>query len=519
MATEILMPKMNAAMTEGKLVKWLKSDSERVSKGDAIALVISKKVTFEIKASASGYLRIIATPGQVVPVGKPIGYILVELSEDVPQQVVSSTVEDKTVTPGEQASAAQVKATPVARKLARENGIDLSKAKGTGTNGLITEDDINRLIEIMKTSPGEKSGSHGLSESGSAMTRRIPFIGMRREIADNMMDSLQTMAQVTASTEVDATKFVEARRLLKKQFKLTYTDMLVKIVAEALHRHPLLNATVDGEEIVMLEDINVGVAVAVDEGLIVPVVHRANTLTLREIASKTSQLIQDAREGTLSMDNVIGGTFTITNVGMYGLEGFTPIINPPQVAILGVGKVVERPVVVGGQLEIRPTMNLALTFDHRVMDGAPAAEFLQEVKRLIEEPNEVIDLSEDITVSPPVFGASKNPRQIYDKFYKGMDTLLETSPDLVLGFSALSERVFFDDGELSLINKELIAVALSIYLKCEYCITAHIYKALQAGATPEQIMEAAGVAVFFGGGASMAYTATLVQDCINSFAG
>ncbi|MFZ5649921.1 MAG: 2-oxo acid dehydrogenase subunit E2 [Bacillota bacterium] len=511
MATEIIMPKMNAAMVEGKLVKWLKNDGEKIGKGDAVALVMSKKVTFEVKAAAGGILNTVARPGQVVPVGRPIGYILENESDNVPLQADSGPAEmvggGKPSGSGRTSGSVQVMATPIARRLARENGIDLSVVEGTGSGGLINGEDILRVVEQAK------------SMSERSVTKRIPFTGLRREIADNMMDSLQSMAQVTASSEADATGLVEFRRRLKEVFNLTYTDILVKIVALALRSHPLLNATVAEDEIVIPDDVNVGVAVAVEDGLIVPVVHRADTLSLKEIAAATSRLIESARQGALSMDDVTGGTFTITNVGMFGLDGFTPIINPPQVAILGVGRIVERPVVVGGQVEIRPTMNLGLTFDHRVMDGAPAAQFLQSIKKLIENPYGLFDFKENIpSVQPPVVGGHKDPRQIYDKFSKGMDGLLETSPDLVMGFSALAERVFFEDGEISLLNKELIAVALSVYMKCEYCITAHVYKALQAGATPEQILEAAGVAVFFGGGAAMAYTAALVQDCIKTFA-
>lgn len=521
MATEIIMPKMNAAMVEGKLVKWLKNDGANVSKGDPVAVVMSKKVTFEIKAAAGGFLRTVARPGQVVPVGKPIGYIMANEAEEIPVQAAFKP-DEGAAGPGQAPGAVQVTATPVARRLARENGIDLLRVRGTGPEGRITEEDVLRAIEKMKASP-QQAGAPDWDaggESRAGIRQRIPLAGMRREIADNMMESLQTMAQVTASAEAEAAGLVEIRRRLKEKFSLTYTDIIVKIVALALRRHPLFNATVVGDEILVMEDINVGIAVAVEEGLIVPVVHRADTLSLQEIAATTARLIQNARQGTLSMDDVSGGTFTVTNVGMYGLDGFTPIINPPQVAILGTGRIVDRPVVVDGRVEVRPMMNLALTFDHRVTDGAPAAQFLQHVKELIEKPFDLFDGEPDLSAGhPPVIGGPKNPHKIYERFVKGMDGLMETSPDLVLGFSALTERVFFEDGEISLLNKELIAVALSVYMKCEYCITAHVYKALEAGASPEQILEAAGVAVFFGGGAAMAYTATLVQECIEAFAG
>lgn len=374
-------------MIDGNLVKWLKNDGERIVIGDPIATVMSNKVSFDIVAGDSGILRTISSPGEVVPVGKVVGYMLENENDPIPFESGMSFTgagSGKSAPLTEAGGLrAEIKATPVARRLAKENGLELAEVKGTGPGGRITEEDILREVSERKDT-SQPSPTKG-SASGKEV-QRIPFVGLRRQIANNLVESLQSMAQVTAMTEADVSGLIELRQSLKGTLKLSYTDILVKIIAMALRRHPVLNATVAGDEILLLNEVNVGVAVAVEGGLIVPVIRQADTLSLSEIASTTLRLIENVRQGTFSLEDVTGGTFTITNVGMYGLDGFTPIINPPEVAILGVGRIVERPVVEAGQIVIRPMMNLGLTFDHRVMDGAPAAEFLTTIKEYLANP-------------------------------------------------------------------------------------------------------------------------------------
>jgi pyruvate dehydrogenase E2 component (dihydrolipoamide acetyltransferase) len=209
---------------------------------------------------------------------------------------------------------------------------------------------------------------------------------MRLAIAQNMVDSLRTMAQVTSLTEADVTELVKLREQIKTRFSLTYTDLIIKAVAIALRQHPLLNATLAGEEIVLLDEIHVGMAVALDEGLIVPVVRHADRLQLAEIAAETRRLAEAARGGTLAVDEAVGSTFTVTNLGTYGIDHSTPVINPPEVAILGVGRIIEKPAVFEGQITKRSMLGLSLTFDHRVVDGAPAAAFLKTACELLEKP-------------------------------------------------------------------------------------------------------------------------------------
>ncbi|MCS7285901.1 MAG: dihydrolipoamide acetyltransferase family protein [Anaerolineae bacterium] len=373
MAVKVIMPKLGMAMTEGTVVKWLKPDGARVEKGERIAVVMSKKITYEVEAPASGILRHAAAEKEVKPVGEVIAYIA------EPGEVIPELEKVPAAPPVAEAPAPppkEILATPAAKRLAKEHGIDLAQVTGTGPGGRITEKDVMAFIEARKAPPPPPRPP----------AKVIPFIGMRQAIAERMTQSLQTMAQVTITAEIDATELVRMREQLKGEFELTYTDMVVKAAAMALKKHPLLNSALIGEEIHLLEEIHIGVAVALEGGLIVPVVRDADKKSLKEIASETRRLAEGARAGTLTVDEVTGSTFTVTNLGMYGVDIFTPIINPPEVAILGVGRIVEKPACYQGQIVSRAMMHLSLTFDHRIVDGAPAAEFLRTVKELLENP-------------------------------------------------------------------------------------------------------------------------------------
>ena len=214
----------------------------------------------------------------------------------------------------------------------------------------------------------------------------LPFTGLRQMIAERMMESLHGMAQVTESTEVDVSELVKMRVQLKTKFDLTYTDIIVKAVTIALKEYPLLNSTQVGDEIHLLDDIHIGIAVALDDGLMVPVVRNADQLTLREIARETKRLAEGARAGTLGMEDVSGSTFTITNLGMFGIDSMTPIVNPPEVAILGVGRIIVKPAVFQDEIVKRSLMILSLSFDHRIVDGAPASAFIKTLAGLLEKP-------------------------------------------------------------------------------------------------------------------------------------
>lgn len=444
MATQIIMPKLGMAMVEGAVVKWVKRDGETVNQGDPLVVVMSKKISYQIEAPATGIVRHVAQEKETRPVGAVIGYILApgealpevapppaaapavapaaapatapmpapaappseaapfvpaspaarrlakELGIDLAQVTgtgpegriteadVQRAAEERARAAAPPAGApAEVLASPMARTLAREHGIDLAQVKGTGAGGRVTEKDVLAFIEARKV---------GAPLVGAPPPRAIPFIGMRQVIAQRMSESLQSMAQVTLLTEADVTETVRLRERLKQRYDLSYTDIIVKAVAVALKEHPLLNATLVGEEIQLLTEVHIGVAVALEDGLIVPVVRDADKKTLQEIAQETKRLAEGARAGTLTVDEVTGSTFSITNLGMYHVDGFTPIINPPEAAILGVGRIVEKPAIYQGEIAKRAMLTLSLTFDHRLVDGAPAAAFLDRVRELLETP-------------------------------------------------------------------------------------------------------------------------------------
>jgi len=431
MATKIIMPKLGMAMAEGVVAKWLKHDGDPVNQGEEIAVIMSKKITYKLTAPESGILRIVVREKETRPINTILAFITAP-SEPVPavEGAVPATVE-AAVTTAEPAPAVPapaktgfVPASPAARRLAKEKGVDLAQVQGTGADGMVTEADVMRFVEesaraaeVLATSAARKlAEQRGLKLAeipgtglGGRITeqdvlafeaqaqvpapaappgaaRVIPFVGMRQAIAEHMVESLHSMAQLTMMMEVDVTELVKLREQIKADFEVTYTDLLVKAVARVLRGHPILNATLVGDEIHQLESIHIGVAVALPDGLIVPVVRDADKRTVQEIAQEVRRLAQGARDGTLSVDEVTGSTFTITNLGAYGVDGFTPIINAPEAAILGVGRIVERVVVHDDQIARRKMMVLSLTVDHRLVDGAPGAEFMRSLKELLENP-------------------------------------------------------------------------------------------------------------------------------------
>jgi pyruvate dehydrogenase E2 component (dihydrolipoamide acetyltransferase) len=440
MATKIIMPKLGMAMKEGTVARWLKQEGEPVTKDEPIAVVMSKKITYTLTAPASGVLRILTRSKETRVVGTTLAFVAAP-GETVPAAeesveaapvaigVGTSPVTVETHVSSVAAVPAFVLASPAARRVARERGIQLAGVRGTGADGMVTEADVLgfaesaklpveatdvlatsaarqlarerrvNLADVAGSGPGGRiteqdvldhaDGEEMVPDRARAVApaaRTIPFTGMRQAIAEHMVESLHTMAQLTMQMEVDATELVKLRGQLKAEFDLTYTDLLVKAVAIALSRHRLLNATLIGDEIQLLEQIHIGVAVALEEGLIVPVIRDADRRAVQEIAQEARRLAKGAREGGLSVDEVTGSSFTITNLGSYGVDGFTPIINSPEVAILGVGRIVERPVIRDNEIARRSLTVLSLTVDHRVVDGAPAAEFLRALKELIESP-------------------------------------------------------------------------------------------------------------------------------------
>ncbi|NLU49817.1 MAG: 2-oxo acid dehydrogenase subunit E2 [Syntrophomonadaceae bacterium] len=386
MATVISMPKMGLSMKTGTVGKWLKNEGDAVKKGEAVVEVMTEKITNKVEAPADGILlKIVAPKGTKLPVGALMG-VIGEPGEDISAILAAppSAAAEGSATPGSQTAAGQkVKISPAARKLAEENGIDYTRITGTGPEGRITKEDVEKTI------------AEGVSAADDRPTLEvIPYEGMRRAIGDNMAHSWSIAPKVTHHVSVDISNLLALRKTLnngvKDKDKISITDLLVKAVARALEMKPNINVTLDGDAIKVLQDINIGVAVALDDGLIVPVVRNANKKSLAEVSKEVRDLAKRARKNKLNPDEMGGGTFTITNVGAYGsVDWFTPIINQPESAILGVGRTVDKPVVVDGQIVVRPMMGLSLSFDHRVIDGAPAAEFLAVLLGLIEQPYKI----------------------------------------------------------------------------------------------------------------------------------
>jgi len=373
LATKIVMPRLSLTMKEGTVVQWFKKEGEVVQKGEPLVEVLSEKVTYDVEAPESGVLRrILASEGSDVPVDQVIGIVAtadepiteVELSAPPAPGLKIEEVSAPLSKPDEIGD--RIPASPAAKRLAKELGVDLRQVKGTGPEGRIVEDDVRRFAEQTALTP--------------KVRETVPLTGIRRTTADRLTLSARTAPHSTIVMEVD---MINAARF-RQETQFSYTEMLIKAVAKALLDHRLLNATLEDNQIKVFEDVNVGVAVTTESGLVVPVVRNADKKSLGEISSVLKELVEKARQGKLTREDVTAGTFTITNLGMYDVDVFFPIINPPETAILGVGRVVEKPVAVNGQLAIKPLMQLSLTYDHRIVDGAPAAKFLQTVKQVLE---------------------------------------------------------------------------------------------------------------------------------------
>ncbi len=438
MATEIKMPRFGMTMKQGKLANWLKQEGDRVEKGDPLFEVETEKITNTVQSVASGILfQIVIQTGETVPVGAVLA-VLAEEGE-TPERIEGvkvGEVEDMEAAPAGRAAPSKteassekkyVPASPAAKRLAKDLGVDLADVAGTGREGRITEEDVRKAHEEGPPPPritpvaAEMARQAGLDPSaivgtgeGGKVTKEdveralaapaaaagapagppksIPFTGMRRAIADNMHASLQNSAQLTLATEVDVTEMVRFRDLLREEYstdesvRVSYNDIILYTVARVLKRFPRMNSTLVGEEILVHDRVDIGMAVALSDGLIVPKVRNADRKGILQIGREARELARKAREGNLTMDEVTDGTFTISNMSMLGVDAFTPIINPPETAILGVGRVVEKPGVRNGRIEVRSFMTLSLTIDHRVVDGAPGGEFLQSLARHLEQP-------------------------------------------------------------------------------------------------------------------------------------
>ena len=386
MPIEVAMPKFGLTMHEGTVQRYFKAVGDTVAAGEPLYEVETEKVLYEVEAPAAGVVAAwLVEEGATVDCGVAVA-VLAEPGEDLaaitgrygarassngaPSAAPAAPAQHRTPSapPASAAGSPRRPVSPVARKLAAELGVNVETVDGTGPGGRVTKEDVERAA---------KQPRPAAAPAASPAAARTPLRGARKTIAERMHQSLRDSAQLTITTEADVTPATELRTRLKNDFDLTYTDMIVHAAARALLRHPRVAARLEGAEIVAPAQIDVGIAVALSEGLIVPVIRDAARKQLREIAIESKALGEKARTGHLKLEDVTGGVFTVTNLGTYGVDAFTPILNPGETGILGVGRIVEKPAIYRGEIARRAMMTLSLTFDHRVVDGAPAAEFLQ----------------------------------------------------------------------------------------------------------------------------------------------
>ena len=421
MASEVKLPRLGQGMEAGTIVKWLKTVGDRVERGEPLYELDTDKVTQEVESDFGGVLLQIAVQAGEVPVGQTIAVIgeageVVEpaaaapasppepdghLNESAPAapeaphrfapEAPSSQVGDGGPhgDEGEEASpkatGGRIKASPLARRMARERGIELASLTGTGPDGRVVAEDVERGAGSAPAAPG--AGAYAAPISAGAVAS-VPLTSLRRTIARRLSAASEVPVFVlTVSVEMGpANDLIERSRKLNPDIRVTVTDLLVKVCAQALMRHPAVNVQFTPEAILHFPSANVGIAVAAPQGLVVPVIHSAERLSLVETAGRRVEIIGRARDAALRQQDLEGGTFTLSNLGMYGVEQFVAILNPPQAAILAVGATEDKAVARKSKVVIRPMMTVSLTVDHRAVDGAPAAEFLQTVKTFLEEP-------------------------------------------------------------------------------------------------------------------------------------
>lgn len=412
---QVVMPKLGMTMKEARILEWHREDGDRVEQGEVLFTIESEKAALDIEAPASGTLKIVVPSGETVGILEPVAKLL-------------QVEEQASACAGEQVEVPRlVPASPKARAMAADEGLPLAEIEGTGPRGMVVVADVQRsrehsetarqavsispvarrvaqraglddLSDVAGTGPGGRIMRHdverSLAEAPAPKAEREgpvevrPLAGPRAVTAERLSASWRERPHVTLTTEADASNLVSAREQLiaDRDRKVSYNAFLVMAVARALSEHPCMNARFTEQGVEQLPQVDVGVAVDTERGLLVPVLRDPGSRDLLELDQALRGLLQRAQEGSSPPDELTGGTFTITNLGMYDIDAFTPIINPPESAILGVGRIVAKPMAVDREVVVRDRMALSLSFDHRVVDGAPAARFLQRVKQLIERP-------------------------------------------------------------------------------------------------------------------------------------
>lgn len=419
MAEYIVMPKLGLTMKEGTIREWLKNEGDPIAMGDLIFEMETDKITKKFESANEGTLLKILVPKGKVKVQEPVA-IIGRAGEDYSSLIPEGTAPPETSADAPAAAAApkpealakpggKVRISPKAKKLAEELGVDYTVLEGTGPGGAISAEDIKQAKVSVKATPMARKTAEELGVDLAAMGKegrvykkdvllaarpdqaepaRETMSQMRSIIAARMKESQEIAAAINLTVTVDMTRIIELREALKVRQKVSYNDILVYIVSRVLRQFPILNCSVEGEEIVYHNAVHMGVAVSLDNGLMVPVIRNADELSIRAIGEKTRQLADGCRSGEISPDDLEGSTFTVTNLGMFGIESFTPIINQPNVAILGINAIRKQPVVTEDDcITIRSVMALSLTVDHRIVDGAMAAQFLAALRETMETPS------------------------------------------------------------------------------------------------------------------------------------
>jgi pyruvate dehydrogenase E2 component (dihydrolipoamide acetyltransferase) len=413
MPVEIVMPKLGLTMTEGLIVEWRKKEGDPVMKGDILFVLETEKVTYEVEAPEDGALgKILVKEQETVPVGAVVAYLLKpgeSAVEVTAAPSAASKAEAASPAPAAAASAAapvgagpaggRVKATPLAKKVAKELGVDLSDLAGTGPGGRILREDVEKAKAAGIQAPAAAAPTPSApaqavpsAPAAAAEGRLAAFTGMRKTIAKRMLQSKVEAAQAYMGNTVDATRIQALRSELlpfiekKSGVRITITDLMMKVTGAALREHPVINTRWTDKGVLFLPEVNMGMAMALEEGLIVPVIKNINGKSLGQVAQDRVALIEKGKKNSFLPDDIKGSTFTLSAMGMFGLETFTAIINQPENAILAVGAIIDKPVALKGEVVIRPMMTVNLTYDHRTIDGAEAGKFMRTLKEMIEEP-------------------------------------------------------------------------------------------------------------------------------------
>ena len=545
MAKEVIVPRVGE-VPEATVLKWLKKEGDKVEKGEPIVEVDLFKLTKQLEAPTSGYLaKRLAKENDVVQVGSPIA-IIAESEDELKELMGAKPAVAKAppekppvaAVPAEEKAKVEVaaaevpkriKISPRARRLAKEYGIDITKLKGTGPGGRIVERDVLRYIEEMKK-------AKEVIQPRIKEVRKL--IGKRRTIAWRLGEVWRTSPHINIIGKADLSKAVVFRKKLnealeKKGVHVTFTDVFVKAVAKAVEDVPEVNAALENEEIKIYEDVNVNIAVDTPEGLVAPVIRNPHKKTFEEVAKERADIVKRARENKLTEKDILGGTITVSNLGMFNVSFFTAVLNPPQATLVAIGKSEETPVYENGKLVIKPVTYINVIVDHRVVDGATAARFLNAIIDKIENPEKLLLDEEKNLVPLPITPEVKTitipstpeaaerkvsekkafpkykpaykdeeleePRRIVEEYMKALRLYYKfdkESAQSFFRFSGATTRSYVLPEKI----KHLITIAVSVAIHCKECVAIHVRDALEAGATPEEIIDAVTPALLLSAG-------------------